>query len=81
MKIRNLLFGFVMSVVVLCASVAVNTTNAIAASCPILPYKVYYTDASMTVVCGVEDTACAGTYSDCYTPYYQTFRKACCNPQ
>ena len=35
MKIRNLLFGFVLAMILLCASVSVNETKATAAQCPI----------------------------------------------
>lgn len=62
----------------LCASVAVKETKA--ADCPTMPVITYYTDASMTVVCGVWDL-CAGTYPDCWTDYTTRVRKVCCNPQ
>jgi len=78
MKIRNLLFGFVLSTMILFASVPVNETQA--AACSSLPVITYYTDASMTVVCGVWDL-CAGTYPDCWTDYTTRVRKVCCNPQ
>lgn len=59
MKVRNFSFGCVLSILVLCASVGVNETKASAAACPALSVITYYTDASMTVVCGVWDL-CSG---------------------
>lgn len=79
MKIRNLLFGFVLSVMVFCAGVAFNENKASAAACPSLPVITYYTDATYTVVCGVWDI-CSGTYPECWTDYKTTVRKLCCNP-
>lgn len=65
----------------LSASVAVNETQASAArACSSLPVITYYTDASLTVVCGVWDI-CSGTYPACWTDYKTTVRKLCCNPQ
>lgn len=77
MKIRNLLLGFVLSMMVLFASVPVNETKA--AACSSLPVYTYYTDATYTVVCGVWDL-CSGTYPDCWTDYRTMVRKVCCNP-
>lgn len=74
MKIRNLLIGFVLSILVLCASVPVNATKA--AGCPPLPYKTYYTDASMTVECGWLDV-CYALQSGCQTPYVKSVRLPC----
>ena len=78
MRIRNLLFGFVLSIMVLCASVTMNETKA--AACSTMPVITYYTDASFTVVCGVWDL-CSGTYPACWTDYTTRVRKVCCNPQ
>ena len=78
MKVRNLLFGFVLSILVLCASVAENKASA--AACSSLPVYTYYTDATYTVVCGVWDI-CSGTYPECWTDYRTSVRKLCCNPQ
>ena len=65
----------------LSASVAVNETDASTAkACSSLPVITYYTDASMTVVCGVWDV-CEGTYPDCWTEYTTRIRKVCCNPK
>ncbi len=64
----------------LCVNIPVNGTKASAAGCPTMPVITYYTDASMTVVCGVWDL-CAGTYPDCWTDYTTRVRKPCCNPQ
>ena len=80
MKIRNLVFGFALSVMVLCSSVTFNATEASAAACSSLPVYTYYTDATYTVVCGVWDI-CSGTYPECWTDYRTSVRKLCCNPQ
>jgi hypothetical protein len=63
----------------LCASVPVSQTKACAAACSSMPVITYYTDASMTVVCGVWDL-CSGTYPACWTDYSTRTRKVCCNP-
>ena len=80
MKIRNLLFGFALSIMVLCASANVNATQYVPPGCTLTPVITYYTDASMTVVCGVWDV-CEATYPDCWTDYTTRYRKVCCNPK
>ncbi len=75
MKIRNLLFGFVLAMMLLCASVPVNETKA--AGCPTLPYKTYYTDATYTVPCGYYNF-CGYDYYGCQTPYVISTRRPCC---
>jgi hypothetical protein len=77
MKIRNLLVGLVLSVMILCSSAAVNGSKTAATQCLIVPYRVYYTDASMTVMCG-SYSFCDDTYYGCETPYYSTTNKLCC---
>lgn len=77
MKIRNVLFGFVLAVMVLFSSVAVNETKATAASCPTLPVKTYYTDATYTVACGYYDF-CNVDQWGCQTPYVISTRRPCC---
>ena len=79
MKIRNLLFGFVLAMVVLAASVTVNESKASAAArCGNLPVKLYYTDATMTVQCG-EYSFCDNIQQGCVTPYVKSIRRICCN--
>ena len=76
MKIRNLLVGFVLSVMVLCASVTVNETKASAAARSYLPYKIYYTDATYTVECGFY-SFCYDERDGCQTPYVRTIQRYC----
>jgi hypothetical protein len=79
MKIRNLLVGFVLAMMVLFASVTVNESKASAAPrCGNVPVKVYYTDATYTVVCG-EYNFCYGSQDGCVTPYIKTIRRLCCD--
>ena len=54
--------------------------NKTSAACSLMPVITYYTDSSMTVVCGVWDL-CSGTYPACWTDYTTRTRKPCCNPQ
>lgn len=76
MKIRNLVFGFVLAMILLCASVSVNETKATAAQCPSLPYKTYYTDATYTVPCGYYNF-CGYEQYGCQTPYVISTRRPC----
>lgn len=64
----------------LCASVPVNATQYVPPGCTLTPVITYYTDASMTVVCGVWDV-CEATYPDCWTDYTTRYRKVCCTPK
>jgi hypothetical protein len=84
MKVRNSLITLILAVMVLCAGVGSTTASPAAQTvppgCTTTPVITYYTDASMTVVCGVWDV-CAGTYPDCWTDYTTRIRKVCCDPK
>ena len=84
MKIRNLLFGFVLAAMVLCAGISSSASSAVneakganTSGCPTLPVKLYYTDATMTVQCG-EYSFCYDTQIGCVTPYHTSVRRPCC---
>lgn len=44
-----------------------------------LPVYTYYTDATLTVVCGHHDVCAADSWG-CVTPYKTSYRKNCPNP-
>lgn len=61
-------------------SVSAGVAEKKACACSSMPVITYYTDASLTVVCGVWDL-CSGAYPECWTDYTTRTRKVCCNPQ
>jgi len=76
MKVRNLVFGFVLTILVLCAGISVSETKASAAARPYLPFKIYCTDATLTVQCGYY-SFCYDIQDGCKTPFVKHTQEYC----